>query len=52
MIFLITLAISIVSALVGWWGVQITGNYENTWGAMLFWSVPVGVVLGLILAVL
>jgi len=53
MYFLIGLLASFVSAFVGWLGVQRTGNYENGWGAMLLWSIPVYLcVAGLLFLVL
>lgn len=53
MYFLIGLIVSFISAFIGWLGVQRTGNYENGWGAMLLWSIPVYlVVAGLLFLVL
>jgi len=45
MTFLIGLVISILAAFIGWLGVQRTGNYENGWGALLLWSIPVYLVV-------
>lgn len=52
MTFLIGLVAAFAVAYVGLRGVWRTGNYENFWGYLLFWSVPLYLIASVISLVL
>ena len=37
----IGVVLSLIVACIGWVGVQRTGSYENFWGVLMVWTVPV-----------
>jgi hypothetical protein len=52
MYFLIGLLAAFFIAFVGRVGIQRAGNYENIWGALLLWTVPVYLVVALLVFML
>ena len=39
--FWIGIVAAVLVGLIGWVGVQRTGSYENRWGVLMVWAVPV-----------
>jgi hypothetical protein len=52
---IIAILISIIVAILGWLGIQYTGNYENVWGMMLWYGLGIAcilIIIGIVLSMI